>query len=132
MNDCGLRGLALLDAAIAQIEAHPETWNQEVYRCGTGMCVAGWICELAGGRWLEGADGIAPDALEPESYDESWLISQWHGRAAVNAPDRACTLLGTRDIFSVGPLGASLFSGLNSLADIKTIRDELAARGEVK
>jgi len=35
-----------------QITRHPETHYQPSYRCGAGMCVAGWAAQLAGGRWL--------------------------------------------------------------------------------
>jgi hypothetical protein len=49
---------------LAQIEKHPETWQQDRYvpydtadeeeitvdSCGTGMCFAGWACLLVEGR----------------------------------------------------------------------------------
>ena len=41
----------LLRRTLAHIEANPEIWNQEDYRCGSGLCFAGWAAQLAGGRW---------------------------------------------------------------------------------
>lgn len=36
---------------IDQIIAVPEEWNQEDWRCGSGMCFAGWAIELSGYIW---------------------------------------------------------------------------------
>lgn len=33
-----------------QIDAHPETWNQRVWDCGTAACFAGWAVRLSGCR----------------------------------------------------------------------------------
>jgi len=48
----------LLVAAMAQIEMHPETWDQEHWRneadCGTTYCLAGWMATLDGQKWVEG------------------------------------------------------------------------------
>lgn len=42
--------LPLLRAVLAQIDAHPERWNQKDYatrgECGTAFCVAGWAVHL--------------------------------------------------------------------------------------
>lgn len=42
----------LLRQVMAQIEAHPETWNQGNWfrrsDCGTTACFAGWTCQLTG------------------------------------------------------------------------------------
>ncbi len=50
--------LPLMDAVEAQIDAHPETWDQTVYRndCGTAYCYAGWAVTLTlgEGEWLRG------------------------------------------------------------------------------
>ena len=40
----------LLRQVLKQIETHPETWYQAEYRCESGMCFAGWACELTGGQ----------------------------------------------------------------------------------
>lgn len=128
-TDQGLRGLALLDAVIEHIEKHPETWNQEHYRCKTGMCVAGWACEMTGGRWIEGPDHDLGDVLVPEPYDSpSSICTYADGRQGVEAPDRAATLLGGSP-WSLSDDGGYLFGGDNTLADIRRIRDNLAAGG---
>jgi hypothetical protein len=41
-------------AVLDQIDAHPETWNQAVYDCGTAACFAGWAVRLSG--WTAGKD----------------------------------------------------------------------------
>lgn len=114
-----LRGLPLLDAAIAQIEAHPEAWRQDYYRCGSGMCVAGWTAELAGGQWVDadpdGDEGA--DMLRPEADDGP----AWAG-GPIHVHDRAQRLLGISE-----RAAEELFQGDNDLADIKAIRYEIAA-----
>lgn len=30
------------------IDAHPESWNQGAWWCGTSGCFAGWTCALSG------------------------------------------------------------------------------------
>lgn len=132
-TDIGLRGLALLDAAIAHIEAHPETWDQEHYRCESGMCVAGWACELAGGQWVADAasrDGylLAADAAD-EYIIQPGAAGEYGIRSTLPCPvvaaaDRAERLLG----LSWGQR-VELFASENTLADIKSIRGELAAGG---
>lgn len=116
-----LRGLALLDAAIAQIQAHPETWNQQVYRYGRAMCVAGWVAHLAGGEWLTGPEGDA-DLLVAEPDDYPKAVYQHGGVAVIEADSRACRLLGITDGQADG-----LFMGSLRLADIRRTRDEIAA-----
>lgn len=37
-----------LQKVLAQIEAHPETWDQTKWHCGTKHCIAGWAQILAG------------------------------------------------------------------------------------
>ena len=44
-----LRGPDLLCAAVNQILAHPETWNQSQWHCGTAHCIFGHCEMLAGG-----------------------------------------------------------------------------------
>jgi uncharacterized protein YjbI with pentapeptide repeats len=38
--------LARLDAALAYIDAHPQEWDQDVWVCDTGGCVAGHLVHL--------------------------------------------------------------------------------------
>jgi hypothetical protein len=46
-----LRGEKLLKAAVNQILAHPETWEQTLWHssCGTKHCIAGW-CQILSGK----------------------------------------------------------------------------------
>ncbi len=55
------------------IDAHPETWDQGMWWCGTSGCFAGWACALA---------GTDPDALSKDAHSDTYL------------PDVAATLLG--------------------------------------
>jgi hypothetical protein len=62
--------LALLDRALAAIDADPSTWRQSTWACETGGCVAGHIAHLVTGKtWSELAETdmdvqyIATDAL---------------------------------------------------------------------
>lgn len=131
----GLRGLALLDAAIAHIEAG-AAWNQDDFRCGSGMCVGGWICELAGGKWLTSdPDGPLAWYLVPEAEDydieivTTRIVDDRLTRApAVAASARAERLLGAPARFTDLCSGErTLFDGGNDLEDIKRIRNEIAA-----
>jgi hypothetical protein len=115
-----LRGLALLDAVIAQIEAHPETWRQGSYRCETGMCVAGWAAEMTGGQWLYADTEGSADLLAAVPEDDPERVEE----DAIDAHYRA------QRLFGIGAFEAGhLFAGGNKLTDIRRIRDELAAGG---
>lgn len=65
---------------VAQIEAHPETWDQGTWHssCGTKHCIAGWAVQLTPqGRYLErqlGTDNAATlllwrEGVEMPSFD---------------------------------------------------------------
>jgi len=118
-----LRGLALLDAAISHIEAHPETWAQDVYRCRTGCCLAGHIALLAGGRWASSLPADEHMAREPGDEDLGGYCCE---PGLTHVADRARRLLGFSEYM---PDGRSLFRGQNTLDDIRAMRDELAAAG---
>jgi hypothetical protein len=123
-TDYGLRGVSLLDAAVEQIILHPETWNQDSYRCGGGLCVAGHVDVLAGGDWVEAdPDGAWSAYLVPGEGDhEGDVITLPGGVRAIPAGDRAARLVGiTR------PTAETLFAGDNSRDDIRAIRDQIAA-----
>lgn len=110
--------LELFLDVFAQIEKHPETWDQSLYinvQCGTAYCFAGWACELSG-RPLNRYGFTEDERLADEVANE---------------------LLGT-DGWRAGP--APLYSGGNELADLYRIvasilnldetvlRDKVAAR----
>lgn len=98
----------LADRVLAQIKAHPETWNQEDYRCETGMCFAGWACELSGVQWYGGPD---------EDYSDYTVGPDG---SMVPADVVARRLLGI-------PLseGAELFHFYNDLTALEVIVNEL-------
>jgi hypothetical protein len=56
----------LLRKTMEHIEAHPQEWDQQVWRCGTTMCFAGTACDLDGGQWA--------DADMPEDEDAPYLL----------------------------------------------------------
>lgn len=132
--------LEALDEALAYIQAHPEQWNQDTWRCSTSMCLAGWVGELGGATWLTDHDGRTPDGGEVLTADGlglgltahdlvkavgetaviSWLDAEV--RDAVGVAEWARRRLGLRE-----DQAAELFEGSNTLADLKAMRDRLAA-----
>ena len=106
----------LLRKTLEHIEAHPEQWNQEFWRCGTGMCFAGTACDLDGGEWM--ADGSAHLARRE---GEQFQPDEWApGREVIHARFRARTVLGlTRH------QAAALFCADNTLPDLRRIVGEL-------
>lgn len=84
----------LLRRTLAHIEAHPGTWQQDTYRCETGMCFAGWACELAGGRWAFPADGARPQYLLAVQGDDPREVRFISGHRVIRAADRARRILG--------------------------------------
>lgn len=115
-----LRGLPLLDYAIDWITQHPETWVQETYRCKSGMCLAGWICELTGATWVAGYsrnDELSECVIaEPDD--------NLPGMSAIHCSDRAARLIGHPDVEDCDD---TLFAGGNTLDGIRSYRDELAS-----
>jgi hypothetical protein len=125
-----LRGLPLLDAAIAHIEAHPETWEQGSYRCESGMCLAGWIGELAGGTWAAPAtSGLAEYMLAGPGDENDLVYPCGEDAPMVPVADRAERLLGFSRFIDGWPWGErDLFASSNTLARIRRMRGEIAAR----
>ena len=71
-----LRGEKLLKAAVNQILAHPETWNQVVWHCDTGHCIAGW-CQILAGRPQNSAT-VADEAMNDLGIsfaERAWLFA---------------------------------------------------------
>jgi hypothetical protein len=71
-----LRGKELYVAAINQIIAKPETWDQSEWHCGTTHCVGGH-CQIMGGR-PESIKSVCKDCqdLLGLDYDAvSWMTS---------------------------------------------------------
>lgn len=134
------RGLALLNEAIEQIELQEAAgikseWNQGEWRCGTGMCLAGWIAQLAGGKWL--TEAIAPDYEDDPNDARDYLQPlkgelpeeiRWFGEAleGTHVQNRACSLIGLDEDYADS---YELFAPGNQVSDIRQIRDEWASEG---
>ena len=118
----------LLDRTLAHIEAHPEHWDQTVWRCDSAMCFAGWTAELAGGKWLLPEGDAHADYLAPEpgdDPDETGGCCQHLDSgidSGIAAENRARRLLGLTEKQS-----ARLFDGSNTLDDLRRIVAELKA-----
>lgn len=116
--------IALVQQALAYIEAHSDEWEQGTWRCQTGMCIAGHALRLAGRQW----------ALPEPSLTMPWKNSllkagpndpteiQWFdsllGLDVVTASDAAERLLGLTKIEA-----DILFAGTNT---IDTLRKNVA------
>lgn len=135
------RGLALLDEAIDQIEMHAKAaeaggkcqWEQGEWRCASGMCLAGWVSQLAGGKWatpVSSDNDYQPyeDCLVAEAGDDSDdVMASTSAGTVIHAQERATRLLG------LGHDDAyTLFEGDNTVETIKGIREELIAEGALK
>jgi len=101
----------------------PDSWDQEDYRCKTGMCFAGHTAVLNGGIWAE-----------PERFT-SWLVAvptddpryvyQRDGRSVIKAAARAQQILGLD-----GVSASWLFEAGNTLDDLRRIVAELCEQAE--
>jgi len=118
----------LLRQTMAQIEAHPEQWDQGSWTkeltCGTAYCFAGWAAVLSGARFAKNAYSqefrscvIPPGRILP-----------------VDVADYAADLLGVEHYEterSDEDNYVHLFNGGNDLDDLRQIVDELCADAEV-
>jgi hypothetical protein len=114
---------ALFVKVLAQIEKHPETWTQSLWRCSSGMCFAGWACDLTGAQWCAAADSFDSDEILATSPQEDSAYD-WDGRWCVPPESRAAAVLG---LASAGDLCAprrGLFNADNSLDDLYRISAE--------
>lgn len=119
----------LMIDTLAQIERTPSEWNQGAYRCGSGMCFAGWAATLAGGQWLTSPYDLAWDEfLRPEPEDGPFDVrgdeTLIHG-PAVHASTRARRLLGI-DMNDA----AVLFAGGNQRDDLYAICSRITGMDE--
>jgi uncharacterized protein YjbI with pentapeptide repeats len=89
MNRLDAEGLARLDAALAYIDAHPQEWEQDVWVCETGGCVAGHLVHLDSTTdWPTlvlsgGIEGRAADLLVLSMDQCEGLFSPDNTRAAL-------------------------------------------------
>lgn len=108
----------LLRETLAHIEAEPRKWYQPDWRCGTGMCFAGWAVTLAGGQWKHGPDEAGSDLLVVEPGD-----SEFDRRVgSTMAMTRAQRLLGLTE-----DQADELFDGSNDLDNLRRIVEGLCA-----
>lgn len=114
-----------LARVLAHIEAHPETWHQAEWRCGSSMCFAGWTCELSGGRWVNGPNSWHSDLLFAEfaeSVEGHAEFTAHEGHVVVTAHERAQRLLGLGE-----DQADALFSAYNTIDDLRAIVAQLTA-----
>lgn len=144
--------IALLDRALAEIDGRPGEWNQTIWRCDTGMCLAGHGGAVAGARWLTDPEGRGLHAqLSPEAYEafEDYLAGDDYMSSYIYDPDfhdREIELgfgWSVGDLAKVGivhvadwfqhRLGVSreqaeeLFAHYNTRTQLQAFRDALAA-----
>jgi len=118
--------LAVLDAALAHIEANPEQheqrwWFSRAQGCGTAMCLAGTIA------WQAGWKPISPEDWSTTTDDYGNPVKI----CALVAKDGVDRHVGTlaRELLGLdGDDADNLFGAYNTLADLRRIRDELAER----
>ncbi len=69
-----LRGPELARAVMNHILAHPESWNQRHWHCGTSHCFGGF-CQIKGGREQTAEAGSdAQELLGIGYWDARWLF----------------------------------------------------------
>jgi hypothetical protein len=102
----------LARAALAAVRARPDQWDQETWRCGTGMCFAGFVAVEAGARWVT-ADLDDPDA---------GLVVGPDGKRS-HVADFAAEALG---VDPYGQFDRALFSVYNTLDDLDRLVGEFA------
>jgi len=71
-----------LVAAMANIAMHPETHQQAAWRCGTGMCIAGHVAEVANEvEWMTMKDSnlesYSMEMVEVKATGEVVHVSHW-------------------------------------------------------
>ena len=64
---------ALSRAALNEIDAHPEQWNQRFYHgestCGSTHCWAGW-CDKLSGNYKKGEKSLSPKTIDSIGLSE--------------------------------------------------------------
>lgn len=105
------------------IEANPDLHKQEVYRCKTGMCFAGWTTAAVGLKWRSDNAVRLSFLVNPDLEELDDHVIMPDGRI-LSAYAAAIILLGL-DEFTVD----FLFDGDNTVEDIRqVILDEFGPR----
>jgi len=115
-----MANLAFLHQTLEYIKTHPNQWNQATWRCGTGMCFAGWACTLAGGHWYDIDGDIAYLDIEPEDDHSRYEQFTDLSFPLIHVQDRAQRLLDLDD-----DICDALFIGSNTLEDLERIVAEI-------
>jgi hypothetical protein len=125
--------IALAQRVRAQIEAHPQRWTQDAWRCETGMCFAGWAVELSGRQWAG-----PPTSRPGRSYVIALPDDEAHGCDVWGHQNDDGTVVSVTAAYAVAGwlLGLdfneanALFYGGNDLADLRAYVEQIVA-GEV-
>lgn len=107
-----------IDTEVDEAPDDGVAWNQGTWRCGSGMCFAGWTGAMTGAKFLYPADasglefvdhteldgdwGLASMAAIVEADGETWHVAEW-ARAQLNITRKQ---------------SGRLFAGGNELGDI--------------
>ena len=114
-----------LRETLVHIEANPDDWYQGDYRCGSGMCFAGWRAELSGGVWAFDASDFYAHCLVATPDDNPDHVRVFRGKTVIGAFDRAQRLLGLTT-----PQATRLFFPTNTLDDLRRIVSDLCSEVE--
>jgi len=124
--------IALLEATMAYIETHPEEWNQETWRCGSGMCFAGWAATLNGREWATkdaNAEGAADIVVKPGEFPFAGPEMVYDADADVyRRTDRtvaSVSVVAEHDLGLTEEQTDILFDGYNSRATLRTMVNAL-------
>lgn len=114
----------LAHQVLETIEAHPETWKQDVWTCGTAHCFAGHAALIANGPFqVEENPSYDPDYDQPH---EQYRANRNGETIDIGDEARAALWLSGR------MSSYSLFSGENTLNDLKRVVAELDEEYGVK
>lgn len=56
------------------IKKNPEVWDQGSWRCGSGMCFAGWAAMLTGAKWVYPQDNLYVDEYGETDNFENEMV----------------------------------------------------------
>lgn len=107
-----------------QIEKNHESWNQESWRCKTGMCYAGWTIEMSPeAEWVLPLD----EAYDEDGYPKFNAFDVRLGNEVLEVRVAAARLLGIHETDHIGPL----FGAANTLDAIKAVLTRLDENPDV-
>ena len=104
----------LLLKALAHVEAHPEEWVQETWRCGTAACFAGHAAMIDGGEWVNDESALM-FARDDDPANATWKpFFAEDDRKRIDVGDRAKHILGLST-----EQADNLFAYSNTLDDLR-------------